>query len=51
MNGLIYSKIPYEADNWIKVDVLLDWQDHVAAFFLNNALKATEDFYTRDRDV
>ena len=35
MNQLIYSKINYEADTWYKVDVLLDWDDRTAAFFLN----------------
>ena len=25
MNELIYSRIPYKADTWTKVDVLLDW--------------------------
>ena len=51
MNELIYSLIPYQAERWIKVDVLLNWQEHKAAFFHDSVLKATEDFYARDRDV
>ena len=35
MNQLIYSRINYDADTWYKVDVLLDWDDRTAAFFLN----------------
>ena len=50
MNDLAYSKVYYKPDQWYKVDVLLDWTLHRAAFFIDNEFKASNDFYTRPRD-
>ena len=50
MNDLAYSKVYYVPDQWYKVDVLLDWTQHRAAFFIDNEFKAANEFYTLPRD-
>ena len=50
MNELIYSQIGYSADQWYKIDVLMDWEHSYAAFFIDNVLKAETDFFSFERD-
>ena len=35
MNMLNYSSVPYKANTWYKVDLLMDWENEYAAMFLN----------------
>jgi len=41
-----YSKIGYEADRWYKIDVLLDWTEETAAFFVDGVYIANTIFYS-----
>ena len=50
MNEIIYSQIGYSADQWYKIDVLMDWESSFAAFFIDNVLKAETDFFSAERD-
>ena len=50
MNEIIYSQIGYSADQWYKIDVLMDWESSLAAFFIDNVLKAETDFFSAERD-
>ena len=47
---MAYSMIPYEAEKWYKVDILLDWTEENAAFFLDGEYQANTLFFTQERD-
>ena len=51
MNMLAFSKVKYEADRWYKVDVLMDWDLEVAAFFIDGEFKANTLFFSQERDI
>ena len=46
-----FSQITYEADQWYRVDVLLDWNTEQAAFFIDGKFKTRTEFYTLERDA
>ena len=50
INLLSFSRVNYEADKWYKVDILLDWEEDYAAFFIDGDFVANTWFYTRERD-
>ena len=51
MNMLAFSKVNYEAEQWYQVDVLLDWDDLMAAFFIDGEYKANTFFFSQERDL
>lgn len=50
VNLLSYSLLNYNADQWYKVDFVLDWEEEYAAFFIDGNFIANTWFYTRERD-
>ena len=51
VNLLSYSLLNYKADQWYKVDFVLDWDESYAAFFIDGKFIANTWFYTRERDL
>ena len=51
VNLLSYSNLSYAADQWYKVDFVLDWEAQYAAFFIDGEFIANTWFYTRERDL
>ena len=50
MNQLSYTEIDYLANQWYRIDVLLDWDDEEAAYFLDGHFVSNTLFYSYERD-
>ena len=50
VNLLSYSLLNYNANQWYKVDFVLDWDESYAAFFIDGRFIANTWFYSRERD-
>ena len=42
--------MPYSANQWYKVDILLDWGLENSALFLDGEFIANTQFYSAERD-
>ena len=42
--------MPYSANQWYKVDILLDWRLENSALFLDGEFIANTKFYSVERD-
>ena len=47
---MAFTGIPYDANTWYKIDILMDWDSEHAAFFIDGEYMANTLFFSQERD-